>query len=92
MHITIKKTLDCWQLSSYYQNKMLGHSNAYQWLIINRICIVICHKLTIMKSFVGEKAFIIAQKNVHQDSIFSNLHYVLIGTYWVNITCYNFIS
>jgi len=34
-----------------------------------------------MKSFVGEKAFIIAQKNDHEDSIFSNLDYVLIGTY-----------
>jgi hypothetical protein len=70
---------------------MLGHSNAYQWLIINKICIVICHKLTILKSFVGKKQFIRGPKKVCEDCTFSNLHDVLLGTYWVNIICYNFI-
>lgn len=91
LHITKKKLKIVDQLSSYYQNKMLSHSNAYQWLIINKICFVICHKLTIMKSFVSKKTFIIAKKKVHENSIFNNLQDVLVGTYSVNITCYNFI-
>jgi hypothetical protein len=34
-----------------------------------------------MKSFVGKKTFIIAKKKVRENSIFSNLHDVLVGTY-----------
>jgi hypothetical protein len=34
-----------------------------------------------MKSFVRKKNFIIAKEKVREDSIFSNLHDVLVGTY-----------
>jgi len=44
---------------------MLSHLGTYQWLILDKICIVTCHKLILWNDLHGKK--------IHQDSIFCNL-------------------
>jgi hypothetical protein len=44
-----------------------------------------------MESFVGKMTVIVVKKWFYKDSIFHNLHDFFVGTYWINIICYNYI-
>jgi ATP adenylyltransferase/5',5'''-P-1,P-4-tetraphosphate phosphorylase II len=61
-------------LLKYYQNEVLGHLSTYQLLIIDEVCIITCHKLIVMKSFISKQKKFTIEKELHKDSIFHNLH------------------
>jgi hypothetical protein len=46
---------------------ILANIGIYQWLIIDKICIVICYKFIAMESFIDKRTCIIANKRLHQD-------------------------
>jgi hypothetical protein len=47
--------------------QQLANIGIYQWLIIDKICIVICYKFIVMESFIDKRTFIIANKRLHKD-------------------------
>jgi hypothetical protein len=70
----VGRLYDSWTLvDTWVIFKKLANIGIYQWLIIDKICIVICYKFIVMESFIDKRTFIIANKRFHKD-FFSNLH------------------